>query len=382
MLLTAYSLRALFCLISAIVCLLTGCLLLLFGIRKNKTNIFLGLSYLDLALGSTVMFLGFSGLMYYVPHFYRTGQFFLLLYMPLSYLYIRSSITHKPITVRQLVHIIPALIYLIDYLPFFVSSSSYKRAAFQAAMNNEHFFTQFREGWLLPDNFGVPLRTVTMAFYWILQLWLLASVNTAFFRKNIMGMRWLYIYNALQIPLFLPILIVALIGGQSLHFATTIPAAAAGLLSAVTLFLYPRILYNFEVDHAPPPKPTRIKPGLDNATILQLNIRLDKIMKEDKPYLHPDFTLGELAEILGISPHKLSAFINQVTGKNFSDYLNHWRIQYCLDLIREKKATNLNLNGIAIKCGFNNRNTFSAAFKKMTGETPSAYLHAANYHSI
>jgi hypothetical protein len=51
MFLTAYSLSALFCLMAALTGLLSGSILLLFSIRKNKTNIFLGLSYIEFALG-------------------------------------------------------------------------------------------------------------------------------------------------------------------------------------------------------------------------------------------------------------------------------------------------------------------------------------------
>jgi YesN/AraC family two-component response regulator len=79
---------------------------------------------------------------------------------------------------------------------------------------------------------------------------------------------------------------------------------------------------------------------------------------------------------MGVPLYKLSAYINQTIGTNFSEYLNQWRIQYCLDMIHEKKIEHLNLHGIATKCGFNNRNTFSAAFKKVTGKPPSVYLHA------
>jgi AraC-like DNA-binding protein len=298
--------------------------------------------------------------------------------MPLSYLYVRSSIAKKNITARELVHVLPALLYLADYIPFLFSAASYKLAILHAGVANLDKLLQYDEGWFLPANFMIPFRTMTMLFYWILQVRLLASVNNPFLRKNLTGMRWLYIYNILQLPIFLPSLIVILMNGRSFVFATSIPAAAGGLLSAVTLFLYPRILYNFQEAPILPPKPVKIKQAFDSETIIQLKYSLEKVMRGDRRFLDPDFTLKELADILVISPHRLSAFINQVAGKNFSDYLNYWRIQHCLELIREQKTLNLNLHGVALKCGFNNRNTFSAAFKKVTGETPSNYLHSTH----
>ena len=80
-----------------------------------------------------------------------------------------------------------------------------------------------------------------------------------------------------------------------------------------------------------------------------------------------------LADELNIRQYQLSAFLNHELGVNFNDYLNEQRIRYCQQLIHEGDAYNLNLKGLASKCGFHNRNTFSTAFKKFTGYTPSSY---------
>ncbi|WP_315824616.1 helix-turn-helix domain-containing protein [Paraflavitalea speifideaquila] len=70
--------------------------------------------------------------------------------------------------------------------------------------------------------------------------------------------------------------------------------------------------------------------------------------------------------------------MNQTTGKHFNDYLNCQRIAYCLDFIRSGQAEHLNMNGISQHCGFNNRNTFAHAFKKVTGKLPSEYITGSN----
>jgi len=105
-------------------------------------------------------------------------------------------------------------------------------------------------------------------------------------------------------------------------------------------------------------------------------------MKENRPFLNSNYSLKELAIDLNIPTHQASAFINQATGKNFNDYLNHKRIEYCLDFIKEGKAENLNMNGISQQCGFNNRNTFANAFKKFTGKLPSEYLTGSESNSL
>lgn len=101
--------------------------------------------------------------------------------------------------------------------------------------------------------------------------------------------------------------------------------------------------------------------------------RLDEIMELQRPYLNEGYTVKSLADELNIRQYQLSAFLNHELGVNFNDYLNQQRIRHCQQLIHVGEGYNLNLKGLASKCGFHNRNTFSTAFKKFTGYTPSSY---------
>ena len=53
-----------------------------------------------------------------------------------------------------------------------------------------------------------------------------------------------------------------------------------------------------------------------------------------------------------------------------------YRIGYAVKLYNEGKVPNLNINGLASECGFNNRNFFTTAFKELLGLTPSEYFKA------
>ena len=75
-----------------------------------------------------------------------------------------------------------------------------------------------------------------------------------------------------------------------------------------------------------------------------------------------------------IPAYQLSAFLNREIGLNFNDYLNQQRVRYCRRILIQKGMVHqLNLKGLALQCGFNNRNTLTTAFKKFTGFTPSRY---------
>jgi len=101
--------------------------------------------------------------------------------------------------------------------------------------------------------------------------------------------------------------------------------------------------------------------------------RLSEIMEQQKPYLDEAYNLKALAGELKLHQYQLSAFLNHELGMNFNDYVNRHRVRYCEELIRKGDADKLNLKGLASKSGFHNRNTFTTAFKKFTGHTPSAY---------
>lgn len=108
--------------------------------------------------------------------------------------------------------------------------------------------------------------------------------------------------------------------------------------------------------------------------INQLIVQMSLLMDQHRPFLRTRYTIKNLAEELHIQPYQLSALLNQYLGQNFNDYLNHYRVNFSKDLIHQGVSNSLNLKGLAEKCGFNNRNSFTTAFKKYTGQVPSFYI--------
>jgi AraC-like DNA-binding protein len=101
--------------------------------------------------------------------------------------------------------------------------------------------------------------------------------------------------------------------------------------------------------------------------------KLHTFMNEQKPYLKFRYAIRDLAEDIGVHAYQLSAYLNRQIGLNFNDYLNQFRVRHCEELMRTGLVSKLNLKGLAFRCGFNNRNTLTTAFKKFTGLTPSEY---------
>lgn len=364
--------EALLCLIPFVLCMLTALILIIFS--SGRSTLLLAASFLALGFFFGVVFLNYSHLMIYTPHLYRTGNLCWLLYIPLPFLYLRSIDKQAFLAWPDLLHLLPALLFIVDYFPFYISSAEVKLQIIRADQQQISNLISFREGWLMPPHFYVPARTFLMAFYWVLEIGLLAKLLNSQPAPGKVWKRWLLLYTTLQLPLFAPAL-MTIIAQKSYLWSTAIPPAAGAVLSCITLLMCPQILYSRTRRREEEQQILDIqKPVLDDRFSEQFTHGLEKLMLEKKPFLNGNYTLKEMAADLHMPLHQLSAYINRVTGMNFNDLLNKHRIDYCLNLIKNSDMTNLNLHGLALTCGFNNRNTFSTAFKKFTGKTPSDYL--------
>lgn len=99
--------------------------------------------------------------------------------------------------------------------------------------------------------------------------------------------------------------------------------------------------------------------------------KLKSHMRDVRPYLNSSLRLNELAESLSLSPHDISQALNEYEGKNYTDFVNEYRIESAkkeLLLFINKKIIH-----VAYDCGFNNKVSFNKAFKKFTGSAPSQY---------
>ena len=96
-------------------------------------------------------------------------------------------------------------------------------------------------------------------------------------------------------------------------------------------------------------------------------------MQTNKPYLENEFRMNELAEQLAISPHHLSQVINENLNKNFSDFVNTYRVNEAKQLLHDSAYQDKYIIDVAYAAGFNNKTTFNKAFKEQTGMSPSVF---------
>lgn len=100
--------------------------------------------------------------------------------------------------------------------------------------------------------------------------------------------------------------------------------------------------------------------------------RITRIMAMRQPFLNPDYSLQDLADSTYTNKTYVSKTINVMSGKNFRQFVNGYRIQYALELLEENPR--LTVTELAEKCGYHSNVTFSMAFKLNIGEPPGEYI--------
>jgi len=124
------------------------------------------------------------------------------------------------------------------------------------------------------------------------------------------------------------------------------------------------------------------KSGLQKEVADKIHRDLNRVMKENKVFKNEELSLSQLAQQLGIHPNNLSQVINTYENKNFYDYVNTLRVEEFKALVLSPENNNYTLLSLAFECGFNSKTSFNRNFKKITGESPSAYLKSLSVELV
>ena len=124
----------------------------------------------------------------------------------------------------------------------------------------------------------------------------------------------------------------------------------------------------------------------DLTNFLQALIELDKCLlpstvstgiiyiKKAQDYIknnfHKNVTVDDVAKAAGINKAYLQRLFKAHVGMSVIQSLNNFRIEKCKQLLID---TNLTINEICARAGFNNRQHLIYEFKTQTGTTPSAF---------
>jgi AraC-like DNA-binding protein len=101
--------------------------------------------------------------------------------------------------------------------------------------------------------------------------------------------------------------------------------------------------------------------------------KLKQYMVEQKPFLNPSLTIQDVSVAIEIPVRDLSLLINHKLEQHFYDFVNTYRIEYAMDILKDITKSKVTVLEILYEVGFNSKSSFNTAFKKYTGNTPTYY---------
>jgi AraC-like DNA-binding protein len=100
---------------------------------------------------------------------------------------------------------------------------------------------------------------------------------------------------------------------------------------------------------------------------------LKQLMQKERLYRESEIKLETLAAKLDIPKHYISQVINQYYKVNFFEYINLLRIEEAKQLLADVDRKSMNIIEVAYAVGYNTKNTFNSAFRRIVGVTPTEY---------
>ncbi len=113
--------------------------------------------------------------------------------------------------------------------------------------------------------------------------------------------------------------------------------------------------------------------SIQEGKVNEIKEGLTQLMAAEKPFLNVKLTIYDIAKSLNVSAKYISHVINSEFKQNFISYINHFRIEEAKSLLLDPEHKNITIEAIAQLSGFKSKSAFNAAFKKITGTTPSGF---------
>ena len=386
--------------LGAVFCALITAYLLLFN--KTPFHIFSNSALAWFLIFSSYCISGYllidSGWILKVPFLYKTSAPINFLLPPLAYFYVKSVLYNRNCFKKiDFLHLLPFIIFLISYLPFYLIALKDKEVIVKKLFNLG-LLGQNNDG-LIPEYIQFLVRE-TQSFVYLFFQWQLlinfkkSNLITNFEVQTRQVLNWLRDFTisiTISAISFIVFVILMQIGDDGLFM--TIFSNLSSLMFAISFFIItsyllfrPTVLYGFPF----------INNSQDNIVEKKLNqtevnvivkgyeseiIRITNYFNENKPYIKNNLSINEVAMAIEIPARDVSFIINNHFQQRFSDFVNMHRIQHFINEIENGNLNKFTIEFIAKASGFSSITTFNRAFKKTYTISPSEYFQQLNASS-
>ncbi|NLA15555.1 MAG: helix-turn-helix transcriptional regulator [Bacteroidales bacterium] len=108
--------------------------------------------------------------------------------------------------------------------------------------------------------------------------------------------------------------------------------------------------------------------------------RLNQLMVQNEYFKDPNLTIEKLCRATNTNRSYVSRAIHRMYGTHFCEWVNLYRIEAAKKFIKECMENRLDLEDLAMACGFNSARSFSRVFKAKEFCTPRQYFHKIQEH--
>jgi len=335
--------------------------------HNRPANHFLALFIFLLSLTMMGRLIAESGITNRFPNFLVLPDAIIFLYGPTLYLYLRKLYTQSTSLGRKdLWHLLPAVVYLLSEIPLLLDPVNPLRLSFE-------------RNWFIRGATIEGAALLHNTFYWVLDKRLLNRYQ-AETQRYFSHPRYQPLLNHM-----LNLIAVCLVAWAysffgwttgNYNFFTSIGYLTIWLiLPFLTYAIGFMAMYQPEFFRMPLEEARETTSNFINASELEVfRLKLEEIMNQKKPHLNPTLSLFELAQMMNLTTHQLSKIINQGFEKNFSNFINGYRVEEFKQLVQQRDYQQMTLLAIALEAGFNSKTTFNKAFKDYTNTTPKQFI--------
>ncbi|WP_229216495.1 AraC family transcriptional regulator [Dyadobacter sp. 3J3] len=361
-----------------------GIFLSYFFISNSKGNRFPNLLLAILLFGLVLImvdvWLGYTNYMFRVIWLVDATEPVNLILAPLTYLYIKTSISQR-IEKNDWIHFIPpAFYFLYMCLMIYPQGTAFK---YNANIGSYHPEIATIEAYIYGERWMFFLKHhindftfISMFCYDIAGFILLKNAykkqGYSIFSKEKTPLSWYRKFHLQLLGLVLIFLLVKIFFSHDLgdHI---IAACITLIIYATSITVFSRSLF-FHENSTKSNETKKYGKSSLTAEIQTSTLRkLNDLMKTEKPFLDPGFSLPVLAKQLGTSTHHLSQILNEELEQTFFDLMASYRIAEAQKLLYSKESNFIKIEEIAQMVGYNSKSAFNTAFKKITGVTPSEF---------
>lgn len=318
-------------------------------------HLILGLFFVSLAVTNFHFTLIYSHAIFEAPHFLFTNIPLLYLLGPLSYLYVTMATTENfQWKKKQLLHFFPAVVSIGVLFPFYALDVAQKIEILESVI----FYNDMS---MVRGHVGAPMLVLIFYFGY------LGYENNPFLNYRD---KKSYVVSGLLLCW-----LAAIGAGGAVLFRGDV----SYLLYSI-FFINISIFYIFFLGQRDPRFlnviTSEIKRKKYEKSLLE-NIDLDRLESHIEElldmgiYRDDSINLKKMAEMLEVSSHQLSQFLNERQEMNFNSFINRRRIEEAKKILLERPG--MAVVGVAYEVGFKSLSSFHEAFRRFYGASPSEY---------